>query len=137
MGRQVKTCPIVAYQHQSVYDLMEGSNFHKLVRDINQRFGTDYKHGCSSCIYDGYLGGVMSDWVYQSLKVNRTYVVELRDICPNHGDYQSAATDVQDAICEFQPPANRALEEIVPSAWYGFKELVEKAYKQDCSHEKL
>ena len=84
----------------------------------------------SACVY-GNAGGTMTDWVFKGLGVKRSYVVELQTTCP----WPNRRLNVQDDICHFQPPVDKALSEIAPRAWYGFRELLKEAYEHDCSRQ--
>ena len=96
-----------------------------LTERISQRFGSSYDYGCSSCVlYRG--GGTMSDWVYEGLGVNRSYVHELKALCDPHVAMEDGGK------CLFQPDINDAYRLILPEAWYGFKELLKISYLKDC-----
>jgi len=102
-----------------------------VVKKIKSKFGAhDLRHGCSACVY-GNAGGTMTDWVFKGLGVKRSYVVELKTTCP----WPNRRLNVQDDICHFQPPVDKALSEIAPRAWYGFRELLKEAYEHDCSRQ--
>jgi len=96
-----------------------------LTERISQQFGSNYSYGCSSCVmYRG--GGTLSDWVYEELGVNRSYVHELKALC----DHFEAMED--EGKCLFQPSIADAHRLILPEAWYGFKELLKISHKRDC-----
>ena len=92
-----------------------------LAKKIFTKFGTSYRYGSSSGVMYR-AGGTMIDWVYEGLGVVRSYNHELRNICPDHGT----------ALCIFQPEVQLVQENILPEAWWGFKELLKHSYIQDC-----
>jgi len=96
-----------------------------LTERIWEQFGSNYSYGCSSCVmYRG--GGTLSDWVYEELAVNRSYVHELKALC----DHYEAMED--EGKCLFQPSITDAHRLILPEAWYGFKELLKISHHKDC-----
>ena len=96
-----------------------------LTERIREQFGSNYSSGCSSCVMYR-AGGILSDWVYEELHVNRSYVHELKALC----DPREAGED--GGKCLFQPDIKDAVRLILPEAWYGFKELLKIAHKKDC-----
>ena len=88
----------------------------------------DYSYGQSSDVY-GNTPGTLQDWVFEELGVNRSYTVEMKDLCTRHDD---GLTDLQDSICEFQPDVEKARETILPETWAGFTKLIKLAFQRDC-----
>jgi len=96
-----------------------------MTEKLNEKFGSNYSHGCSSCVMYR-AGGTLSDWVYEDLGVNRSYLHELKALC----DPQEAVED--EGKCLFQPDIKDAYNSILPETWYGFKELLKISHEKDC-----
>ena len=113
---QVWTSPY-AYKMGSA-SLADTPDLKYLVEKIQNKFGTSYRSGSSYQIFNS-VGGTLQDWVYENLKVTRTFLHELR----------SLYIDEEAGINHFQPPFHEVKRDILPEAWYGFKTLVEISYK--------
>ena len=111
-----------AYKN-STAPLAKISEMKFVVEKIEEKFGTLYRSGSSSqTMY--LVGGTLMDWVYEHLKVSRTFLLELKSIYP----------DDEAGINHFQPPLNEVKRDIVPEAWFGFKTLIEISYKNYISN---
>lgn len=104
---------------------VEMEDLEVLTERLWDQFGSNYSSGCSSCVMYR-AGGILSDWVYEELSVNRSFVHELKALC----EPQEARED--GGKCLFQPDIKDAVRLILPEAWYGFKELVKISHQKDC-----
>merc|ERR1712244_6629 len=111
--------------HQVAANGTELEDLEEMTEKLNEKFGSSYQHGCTSCLMYR-AGGTLSDWVYEELGVNRSYLHELKALC----DPQEAIED--EGKCLFQPDINDAYSSILPETWYGFKELLKISHEKDC-----
>ena len=111
-----------AYKN-STAPLADTTDLQYVVEKIKDKFGTSYRSGSSSqTIYS--VGGTLMDWVYETLNVTRTFLLELKSLYP----------DDEAGINHFQPPLNEVKRDILPESWYGFKTLIEISYKNYILH---
>ena len=111
-----------AYKN-STAPLADTRDLQYVVEKIKDKFGTFYRSGSSSqTIYS--VGGTLMDWVYETLNVTRTFLLELKSLYP----------DDEAGINHFQPPLNEVKRDILPESWYGFKTLIEISYKNYILH---
>ena len=89
----------------------------------------DYSVGASSEMYSS-TPGTFQDWTYVSLRVRRSFTVEMRDLCSKH---DAGLSDFQDSVCEFQPDYHLAEKIIPPETWTGFKHLLKLCHERDCT----
>ena len=113
-----------AYKRDSVSRL--GDDLSVAMDMVYEEFGTQYRHGCTSCVLYR-AGGTLTDWAWEELGVRRPYTLELRNLC-EEPVYRDAS-----AACIFQPDFDKALSIILPEAWFGFKTLINEAHKADCN----
>jgi len=117
-----------AWAYPYAYEIRETPFPHKnmlknVVENIRSKFGTNYKFGQSSHV-EYEVGGTLTDWIYKDLNVTRTFLHELKSL------YE----DDEEGFDHFQPPINQVIQDIVPEAWYGFKNLVKYSYQDDCQN---
>ena len=113
-----------AHTGESVSSL--GGDLEVAMAKVYEEFGVLYRHGCTSCVMYR-AGGTMTDWAWEELGVTRPYTLELRNLCEVEV-YQGTPT-----ACIFQPDMEKAVNIILPEAWFGFRTLVNEAHNTDCN----